>query len=69
MPTPMDTFSAAMIADGCWELTSYEPSDENFIAAYQSLIDSGSAWSLQGRVGRQAMALIEAGECTQGERV
>ena len=60
---PMDTFSAAMIADGEWELAGFEPSVENYHAAYQHLIDTGAAWTLQGRIGRTAMDLINAGDC------
>ena len=60
----MSTFDAAMIIDGCWELTDYEPEEENFIEAAQTLIDNGSAWSLQGSVGRQCNYLIQAGLCT-----
>lgn len=33
----------------------------------QSLIDSGMAWRLEGHIGRQAMAAIEAGDCVLGE--
>ena len=58
---PMDAFSAAMIADGAWELTPYRESEANFLAAYQYLVDTGAAWTLQGRIGRQAADLIEAG--------
>lgn len=65
-PATMSTFDAAMIADGCWELTSFEESEENYVRAFQQLIDDGSAWSLQGRVGREAAALIQAGLC-EGE--
>lgn len=36
-------------------------------AAYQLLIDDGSAWRLEGHVGRTAMDLIEQGYCTLGE--
>jgi hypothetical protein len=59
----MTSFDAAMILDGCWELTSHEPSEEAFIEACQHLIDSGLAWQLQGRVGRTCRDLIEAGHC------
>lgn len=34
----------------------------------QALIDSGMAWRMEGHIGRQAMAAIEAGECVLGER-
>jgi len=47
-----------------WGLAGVDPSEENFFAAYQMLIDSGLAWRLQGRVGRTAMDLIRAGYCT-----
>lgn len=62
----MDTFAAAMIADGEWELAGFEPTDENFVAAYQHLVDTGAAWTLQGRIGRTARDLIEAGEVQHG---
>lgn len=62
-PPTMTTFAAAMIADGEWDMAGFEPSEENYFAAYQHLIDSGSAWTLQGRIGRQAAALIDAGHC------
>lgn len=57
----MDTFSASMIADGAWGLTPFEASEENYLAAYQHLVDTGVAWQLQGRVGRTAADLINAG--------
>lgn len=40
-----------------------ELSEEDMIILFQGLIDSGVAWSLQGCYGRQAMRLIQAGEC------
>jgi len=62
----MDTFAAAMIADGEFELAGFEATRENWIRAYQHLVDTGAAWTLQGRIGRQAADLIEAGEVTHG---
>lgn len=40
---------------------------EDFVAAYQRIIDSGEAWLLEGHVGRTAMSLIESGDCILGE--
>ena len=40
---------------------------EEYVAAMQNLIDSGTAWTLEGSVGREAMGMIDAGECTLGE--
>lgn len=31
--------------------------------AMQNMIDSGTAWTLEGSVGREAMALLESGAC------
>jgi hypothetical protein len=33
----------------------------------QELINSGTAWKLEGSVGRHAMEMIELGECMLGE--
>ena len=56
----MNMFAAAMIADGEWDMAGFEPSEENYLAAYQFMVDNGTAWTLQGRIGRQAMDLIKS---------
>jgi hypothetical protein len=54
----MEDFDAVMIAEGV------EPaSEKEQIEAWQHLIDSGLAWSLQGWFGRNASSLIEQGIC------
>lgn len=55
----MDTFTATMIAEGAEQAES----EEQLIEAWQTLIDTGLCWQLQGFFGRQARALIEAGVC------
>ena len=54
----MDSFTATMIAEGV-----EEASEEKQIEAWQHLIDTGLAWSLQGWFGRTAQTLIEQGVC------
>ena len=38
-------------------------SEEQFVAAWQHLIDTGLCWKLQGWFGRRAMTMIETGVC------
>jgi hypothetical protein len=40
-----------------------ELDEDGTVELFQSLIDSGDAWRLQGSYGRQAMRMIEAGLC------
>ena len=44
-----------------------DATEEEVIEAYQEMINNGSAWRMEGSVGRQAMALIESGDCVLGE--
>ena len=44
-----------------------ELDEQDEIAMFQEAINSGLAWRLQGSYGRQAMGLIEAGQCMLGE--
>ena len=45
-----------------------EMEDTEMIIFFQDLIDTGIAWELQGRYGRTARDLINAGYCTLPER-
>lgn len=58
--TKMDTFTATMIAEGVEEASS----EEQYIEAWQVLIDTGMAYQLQGWFRRTAQHLIEEGYCT-----
>ena len=55
----MDTYTATGIAEGFIEATD----NDQVIEAWQTLIDTGLAWQLQGWFGRQAQRLIEEGYC------
>jgi hypothetical protein len=48
-------------------LWNEEASEEEVIAGYQQLINSGMAWHLEGSVGRTAKEFIDAGLCMLGE--
>ena len=54
--TKMSTFDAVMIAEGMQEADT-----DQMQGAWQMLVDTGLAWSLQGWFGREATRLIEAG--------
>ena len=56
----MGDYEAVGIAEGFIECQD----EETLIEAWQHLIDTGLAWTLQGAFGRMAKALIDAGVCT-----
>lgn len=53
----------AALVDDIMDYESGEMDEDRMIAFFQGLIDSGTAWQLQGAYGRQAQALIDAGLC------
>jgi len=61
----MDDFTAVMIAEG---VQNVEEEDE-YITAWQHLIDTGICWRLQGWFGRTARELIESGYCLSPQRL
>lgn len=54
----LDIFSACMIAEGVDEVET----EEEYLAAWQLLVDTGVVWTLQGWYGRTAHDLIESGQ-------
>lgn len=54
----MDPVQACLICEGVQEVDQ-----ETYIKAWQSLIDSGLVWQLQGFYGRTATDLIKSGAC------
>ena len=57
--TKLTNLEATMIAEGAQE----PESDEQYIQAWQHLIDTGLAWTLQGFFGRTASTMIQNGLC------
>jgi len=63
----MTNYEAVSIAEG---FCGYEPTEAEQVEAWQHLIDTGLAWTLQGWFGRTAQSLIEQGVCSPAiERV
>lgn len=57
----MNNYTAVGIAEGFIEAET----DEQVLQAWQHLVDTGLAWSLQGWFGRTARQLIDEGFITQ----
>jgi hypothetical protein len=53
----MNTFDAVGIAEGFIDADS----EEQVLEAWQTLVDTGMAWQVQGWFGRTARHLIEEG--------
>jgi hypothetical protein len=58
-------FDATMVCEGATELVAGADTltEADQLSAWQYLIDTGLAWSLQGAFGRHAKHLIDAGLC------
>jgi hypothetical protein len=59
---PMTNYMAISIAEGYEDAES----EEQWLEAWQHLVDTGLAWTLQGWFGRSAQHLIETGRINNG---
>lgn len=57
----MDSYTACAIVE---DFDGESHTEEEILAAWQYLVDTGLAWKLQGWYGRTAVRLIEAGWIT-----
>lgn len=62
----MDNYTAVSIAEGF--CGGENATKDEQIEAWQHLIDTGLAWTLQGWFGRNAAALIKQGICHEKVR-
>lgn len=63
------SLSAVLIVEGVLDLgDTEEEKGQVHVAAWQSLINTGLVWQLQGWFGRRAAALIEEGLCKSAPR-
>jgi hypothetical protein len=56
----MNSYKAVGLAEGFIEAES----EEQVVEAWQTLIDTGLVWQLQGWFGHTARQLIDSGICT-----
>ena len=60
----MNPLTAVGIVEGFVEVET----EDQVVEAWQYLIDTGMAWTLQGWFGRRAQTLIDEGICTAPAR-
>jgi hypothetical protein len=53
------------IADRIIQYAAGELEEDEIVELFQELVNTGTAWQLQGHYGRAARALIEAGLVTE----
>ena len=61
---PAEEGAAPNLVDQIIQFESGEMEEDEVIDFFQTLVDTGMAWTLQGSYGRTAQSLIDAGEIT-----